>query len=203
MRVVSHENLKISILDVSLKITNWRSQPHIFCHFLHDIGLSLQWRHNGCNSVSNHQPHHCLLNCYSDTDQRKHQSSASLAFVWGIHRGPVNSPHKWPATRKMFPFDDVITVSERRCSSCSSSLWMNIWFCCHPNSNIVTKFCTWCNIWAVVSGVNGIIIVNVITTKYIFHWIKIMLLNDNSGLILGLCPANANARRRCIGWVKT
>ena len=45
---------------------------------------------------------------YSDADQRKHQSSASLAFVWGIHRGLVNSPHKWPVTRKMFPFDDVI-----------------------------------------------------------------------------------------------
>ena len=45
---------------------------------------------------------------YSGLDQRKHQSSASLAFVWGIHRGPVNSPHKWPVTRKMFPFDDVI-----------------------------------------------------------------------------------------------
>ena len=45
---------------------------------------------------------------YSDADQRKHQSSALLAFVWGIHRGPVNSPHKWPVTRKMFPFDDVI-----------------------------------------------------------------------------------------------
>ena len=45
---------------------------------------------------------------YSDGDQRKYQSSASLAFVRGIHRGPVNSPHKWPVTRKMFPFDDVI-----------------------------------------------------------------------------------------------
>ena len=45
---------------------------------------------------------------YSGADQRKHQSSASLAFVWGIHRGPVNSPHKGPVTRKMFPFDDVI-----------------------------------------------------------------------------------------------
>ena len=45
---------------------------------------------------------------YSDADQRKHQSSASPAFVRGIHRGPVNSPHKWPVTRKMFPFDDVI-----------------------------------------------------------------------------------------------
>ena len=45
---------------------------------------------------------------YSGADQRKHQSSASLAFVRGIHRAPVNSPHKWPVTRKMFPFDDVI-----------------------------------------------------------------------------------------------
>ena len=49
---------------------------------------------------------------YSDADQRKHQSSASLAFVWGIHRRPVNSPHKWPVTRKMFPFDDVIMSEE-------------------------------------------------------------------------------------------
>ena len=45
---------------------------------------------------------------YSGADQRKHQSSASLAFVPGIHRWPVNSPHKWPVTRKMFQFDDVI-----------------------------------------------------------------------------------------------
>ena len=48
------------------------------------------------------------LTVYSDADQRKHQSSASLAFMRGIHRRPVNSSHKWPVTRKMFPFDDVI-----------------------------------------------------------------------------------------------
>ena len=45
---------------------------------------------------------------YSSPDQREHQSSASLAFVRGIHRRPVNSPHKGPVTRKMFPFNDVI-----------------------------------------------------------------------------------------------
>ena len=45
---------------------------------------------------------------YSGADQRKYQSSASLAFVRGIHRSPVNSPHKGPVTRKMFPSDDVI-----------------------------------------------------------------------------------------------
>ena len=45
---------------------------------------------------------------YSGADQRKYQSSASLAFVRGIHPWPVNSLHKWPVTRKMFPFGDVI-----------------------------------------------------------------------------------------------
>ena len=47
---------------------------------------------------------------YSGADQWKHQSSTSLTFVWGIHRWPVNSPHKWPVTRKQFPFDDVIVL---------------------------------------------------------------------------------------------
>ena len=55
---------------------------------------------------------------YSDADQRKYQSSASLAFVQGIHRGPVNSPHKWPVTRKMFAFDDVIM--------CFQTAWHNL-----------------------------------------------------------------------------
>ena len=45
---------------------------------------------------------------YPDADQRKHQRTASLAFVRGIRREPVNSPHKWPVTRKMFQFDDVM-----------------------------------------------------------------------------------------------
>ena len=59
---------------------------------------------------------------YSDADQRKHQSSASLAFVRGIHRGPVNSPHKWPVTRKMFPFDDVIMRIDFTGKGCASQL---------------------------------------------------------------------------------
>ena len=40
--------------------------------------------------------------------QRKYQSSASLAFLRGIHRRPLNSRRKGPVKRKMFPFDDVI-----------------------------------------------------------------------------------------------
>ena len=45
---------------------------------------------------------------YSRRRSKKHQSSASLAFAPGIHRWPVNSPHKKPVTRKIFAFDDVI-----------------------------------------------------------------------------------------------
>ena len=45
---------------------------------------------------------------YSGADQRKYQSSASTAFVRGINRSPMNSPHKRPVTRKMFPFYDAI-----------------------------------------------------------------------------------------------
>ena len=45
---------------------------------------------------------------YSGADKRKHQSSASLVFVWGIPRWLGNSAHKGPVTWKIFPFDDVI-----------------------------------------------------------------------------------------------
>ena len=59
----------------------------------------------------------------SGSDQRKHQSSAPLAFVQGIHRWPMNSPHKRPVTRKMFPFDDVIMDCFLKIMQ-----WMYSWF---------------------------------------------------------------------------
>ena len=86
---------------------------------------------------------------YSGTDQRKHQSSASQAFVWGIHRWPVNSPHKGPVTRKIFPFDDVTmrfhaitlswTVSDATLSRC---------FHCSCVDLQVRKRDPWCVKWA-------------------------------------------------------
>ena len=48
---------------------------------------------------------------YTGIDHSKHQSSASLAYVMGIHWWTVNSPHKWPVTRKIFPFNDAIGVT--------------------------------------------------------------------------------------------
>ena len=69
---------------------------------------------------------------YSDADQRKHQSSVSLAFVWGIHRdrGPVNSPHKWPVTRKMFPFDDVIMAHVLASATAQLTHWGRVTHIC-------------------------------------------------------------------------
>ena len=91
------------------KIATWSVMTHTFTVFviLHE---SLQWRNNGRDGVSNHQLIILYSNVYSGADQRKHQNSASLAFVRGIHRWPMNSPHKWPVTRKMFPFDDIIMM---------------------------------------------------------------------------------------------
>ena len=66
----------------------------------------LRWRHNGHDSVSNHQPHDCLLNLLS----RRRSKNTSKLRVTGLCAGnsPGNSLHKGPVTRKMFPFDDVI-----------------------------------------------------------------------------------------------
>ena len=88
--------------------------------------IPLEWRHKDHNGVSNHQPHGCLLTVYSDADQSKHQSSALLAFVRGIHRWPVNSPHKRPVTRKMFPFDDVIMHWTEWCDNLRYNPWFTI-----------------------------------------------------------------------------
>ena len=52
----------------------------------------------------------CSIICWG-TDQRKHQRSTSLTFVRGIHQWQVDSPHKGPVTRKMFPFDYVVMDS--------------------------------------------------------------------------------------------
>ena len=71
--------------------------------------IALQWRHNERDGVSSLTSLTIVCSTvYSGADQRKHQSSASLAFVRGIHRRPVNSLHKGPVTRKMFSFHDVI-----------------------------------------------------------------------------------------------
>ena len=68
----------------------------------------LRWRHNDHDSVSNHQPHGCLLNRLYRRRTKKTSKFCVTGLCVGNSPGPVNSPHKGPVTRKMFPFDDVI-----------------------------------------------------------------------------------------------
>ena len=77
---------------------------------------------------------------YSDADQRKYQSSALLAFVRGIHRWPVNFPHKWPVTRKCFHLMTsswILRQAHGLCGSgelwlwsCLTSFWFATSWCC-------------------------------------------------------------------------
>ena len=92
------------------------------------VEITSQWRHNERDCVSNHQPRDCLLNfLFKAQIKEKHQSSASLAFVRGIHRWPVNSPHKGPVTRNYFPYDDVIMIPHSAfLHGCQSTLSGNV-----------------------------------------------------------------------------
>ena len=73
-------------------------------------GISLQRRHNDHHCVSNHQPYGCLLNRLFRRRSKKTSKLRVTGLCAGNSPGPVNSPHKGPVTRKMFPFDDVIMM---------------------------------------------------------------------------------------------
>ena len=79
-----------------------------WCNWWH---ISLQWRQNDQDSVSNHQPHGCLLNRLYRRRSKETLKLRVTGLCVGNSPGPVNSPHKGPVTRKMFPFDDVIMMT--------------------------------------------------------------------------------------------
>ena len=134
------------ILKVALWCCWWRHRdqsdlalhnlPYIFHHKIHYCDAIMGTVASQITSLTI-----VYTTVYSDADQSKHQSSASLAFVWGIHRRPVNSPHKWPVTRKMFPFDDVIMCFHLMTSSWKQS-WRWHWFLYFPKT-VTIFFYVW------------------------------------------------------------
>ena len=76
------------------------------------LGSPLRWLHNGRNSVSKHQPHNCLLNRLFRRRSKKTSKLRITGLCVGNSLGPVNSPHMWPVTWKIFPFDDLILTLE-------------------------------------------------------------------------------------------
>ena len=83
---------------------------------------TLHWRHNDHDGVSNHQPHGCLLNRLFRHKSKKTSKLRVTGLCAGNSPGPVNSPHKGPVTRKMFPFDDVIMIIHRLLETTESIL---------------------------------------------------------------------------------
>ena len=97
-------NPSLLSIGLTLSMYKWAWHRQSMIQFITPLEIALKWRHNGRDGVSNHQAHDCLLNSLF----RRRSKKTSLAFERGIHRWPLNSPHKRPVTRKMFPFDDVI-----------------------------------------------------------------------------------------------
>ena len=94
----------------------------------------LQWRHNGRDSVSNHQPHDCLLNGLFKRRSKKTSKPRVTGLCVGNSPGtgefPAQVPGEFPAqrtlTRKMFPFDDVIVDWGLSCAGQLRGLFLSL-----------------------------------------------------------------------------
>ena len=85
---------------------------NLMCCFAAYALVSLQWRHNERDGVSNLKPHECLLSrLFGRWSKKTSKLRVTGLFVRVIHRWSVNSPHKRPVPRKMFPFNDVIMLA--------------------------------------------------------------------------------------------
>ena len=112
-----HCNWYVTVLLITLYVTVYpcidyrygviRKNIYNFCRNWRGF-FPLRWRHNEHDGVSNHQHHGCLLNRLFRRRSKKTTKLRVTGLCVGISPGPVNSPHKGPVTRKMFPFDDVI-----------------------------------------------------------------------------------------------
>ena len=103
MVTTNHSTLDMTLSDIARYCPLHYSDERISIR-------SLTWRHNDRDSVSNHQPHGCLLNRLFRRISKKTSKLHVTGLCAGNSPGPVNYPHIGPVTRKMFPFDDVIVL---------------------------------------------------------------------------------------------
>ena len=98
--------------STTMLMIQWHGTHFINTLWAHD---ALHWRHNERDSVSNLQPHGSLLNRLFGRRSKKTSKLRVTGFCAGNSPGPMNSPHKGPVTRKMFPFADVIMCEKWSC----------------------------------------------------------------------------------------
>ena len=102
--------------------------------------------------------------------KKTHQSSASLAFVCGIHRWPMNSPHKGPVTREMFPFDDAVNAY------CINELLSSTWKDFTYPRHLSLKIWQWrkCKYISIFPEINASWSVKLLPRR---HWVEIIISN--------------------------
>ena len=100
--------------------------------------------HNERDEVSNHRCLDCLLNRFFRCRSKKTSKTASLVFVRGVHKWPVNSPHKVPVTQKMLPFDDIVVIdisfTINGCIACVGKDYVRRHHTCHIQLYIPQKY---------------------------------------------------------------
>ena len=100
----------VRMIDISILISGGKYHIRCLLGIQRQVIITLRWRHNDHAGVSNHQPNGCLLNRLFRRRSKKTSKLRVAGLCAGNSPGPVNSPHKGPATRKMFSFDDVIMI---------------------------------------------------------------------------------------------
>ena len=130
---------KLLLNQLPIKHDSWHIRPirtilcfAVFCygyvlnnlmHIFHDYVITVT--SNGHDGVSNHQPRHCLFIRLFRRRSKKTLKLRVTGLCAGNSPWPVNSPHKWPVTLKMFPFVVVIMVTGEYffgCHWCHESL---------------------------------------------------------------------------------
>ena len=135
--VFSTKNLGFILPMLGMEYPTW-DHPQSWCSL-----QTLRWRHNDHDGVSNHQPHGCLLNRLFRRRSKKTSKLRVTDLCAGNSPGPVNSPHKGPVTRKMFPFDDVIMKQD---FLFLKSVWVvanNILSCINSSPPSASHICQW------------------------------------------------------------
>ena len=121
-----------SFLPLNINVTSWLlhknkpDQVHIFMEYT--VSCCIHYNDGVMGAMASEIPSLTIVYSivYSGVNQRKHQSSASLAFVREIHWWPVNFPHKGRVKMKIFPFDDVIIFHHDMLGDC-------VWYICLPS----------------------------------------------------------------------
>ena len=112
----------------------------------HDIKHSivkLRWRHNGCDGVSNHQPHHCLLN---HRLFRRRSKKTSKLRVTGLCAG--NSPGTGEFPAQMASYAENVSIWWRHHDKPSGPL-TTLWSYKRHPTPLPHEQALECRLWAI------------------------------------------------------